>query len=186
MNPGDICDMFWNAEIEKADYKEIQSIQLKRLAGALRAASGTPYYKKSFEENSIDISKITSLGHLKDLPFTSKQDLRLSYPDGMVALPREELVRLHASSGTTGKPTVIFYSKNDIDEWAHQVARGMVATGTTKKDVFQNMMGYGLFTGGLGLHYGAEKLGCLVIPSASGNTLRQIQFFQDFNTTVIT
>ena len=177
--------MFWNRELETIGRKGLQEVQLKRLRTALERAAATPFYGKVFAERGVVLSKISTLEHVKDLPFTTKEDLRLSYPDGMLAIPKKDVVRMHASSGTTGKPTVIFYSINDIDEWAHQVARGMVATGTTPDDVFQNMMGYGLFTGGLGLHYGAERLGCMVIPTSSGNSLKQIQFFQDFQTTVI-
>lgn len=177
--------MFWNRELETIGRKGLQEVQLKRLRTALERAASTPFYGKVFAERGVVLSKISTLEHVKDLPFTTKEDLRLSYPDGMLAIPKKDVVRMHASSGTTGKPTVIFYSINDIDEWAHQVARGMVATGTTPDDVFQNMMGYGLFTGGLGLHYGAERLGCMVIPTSSGNSLKQIQFFQDFQTTVI-
>ena len=177
--------MYWDKEIETADRKTIREIQLKKLRKSLELAATTPYYKKIWKEQGVDVSKITSLDHLKDLPFTSKNDLRLSYPDGMVAADKSEIVRMHASSGTTGKATVIFYTAKDISSWADQVARSMMATGTTKNDVFQNMMGYGLFTGGLGLHYGAERLGCLVIPSSSGNSLRQIDLMQDFFTTVI-
>jgi phenylacetate-CoA ligase len=177
--------MFWDEKIETIDRKSLADLQVQRLRQALEKSAATPFYKKIFEENRVVPAKISTLEHLKELPFTVKNDLRLSYPDGMVAVPRREVVRMHASSGTTGKSTVIFYSKKDVDEWASQVARSMVATGTTPEDVFQNMMGYGLFTGGLGLHYGAEKLGCLVIPMSSGNTLKQIQFIQDFSTTVI-
>lgn len=177
--------MYWDKDIETIDRKSLQALQLKKLQGALRRSAETPFYKKVFSENGVNVEKITTLDHLKDIPFTTKNDLRLSYPDGMVTVPRKEIVRMHASSGTTGKSTVIFYTKKDVDEWATQVARGMVATGTTPDDVFQNMMGYGLFTGGLGLHYGAEKLGCMVIPMSTGNTLKQIQFLQDFQTTVI-
>ncbi len=177
--------MFWDEKIETIDKKSLQELQSVRLRAALERSAGTPFYRQVFKDNKIDIPKITTLEHLKDLPFTSKNDLRLSYPDGMVAIPRKDVVRMHASSGTTGKSTVIFYSRKDVEEWACQVARSMVATGATPDDVFQNMMGYGLFTGGLGLHYGAEKLGCLVIPMSSGNTLKQIQFIQDFQTTVI-
>jgi phenylacetate-CoA ligase len=177
--------MYWNREIETADRKTIQSVQLKRLKNALEGAARTPYYGRMFSEKKVDIARVTTLAHLKDLPFTIKNDLRLSYPDGLMAVPKKSVVRMHASSGTTGKSTVIYYTAKDIDEWAHQVARGMVATGTTPDDVFQNMMGYGLFTGGLGLHYGAEKLGCMVIPMSSGNTIKQIQFIQDFGTTVV-
>ncbi|HPB80977.1 MAG TPA: phenylacetate--CoA ligase [Spirochaetota bacterium] len=175
----------WNKDIEAIDRKDLEALQLKRLKRALELASGTSFYGKVFRDNKVDVSKITTLEHLKDLPFTVKNDLRLSYPDGMMAVPKSEVVRMHASSGTTGKSTVIFYSQKDISEWADLVARSMVATGTSKNDIFQNMMGYGLFTGGLGLHYGAERLGCMVIPSSTGNTLRQIQLMEDFFTTVI-
>ena len=177
--------MFWNEEIETLDRKSLEALQLKKLKRSLEAAATTPFYKKVFEDKKVNISKINSIEHVKDLPLTTKNDLRLSYPDGMVTLPRQEIVRMHASSGTTGKSTVIFYSMKDVDDWADLVARCMVATGTTRVDVFQNMMGYGLFTGGLGLHYGAEKLGCMVIPSSTGNTQKQIQLIQDFNTTVV-
>ncbi|HNW28313.1 MAG TPA: phenylacetate--CoA ligase [Spirochaetota bacterium] len=177
--------MFWNKEVETIDRKALEQLQFKKLSAALRSAATTPFYKKVFKENNISVEKITSLDHLIDLPFTSKADLRLSYPDGMVAVPRSEIIRLHASSGTTGKSTVIFYTAKDIADWADLLARSMMATGTTRDDVFQNMMGYGLFTGGLGLHYGAERLGCMVIPASSGNSLKQIQLMQDFRTTVI-
>ena len=177
--------MFWNEEIETLDRKSLEALQLKKLRKSLEAAATTPFYKKVFDDNRVNISKISSIEHVRDLPLTTKNDLRLSYPDGMVTLPRQEIVRMHASSGTTGKSTVIFYSMKDVDDWADLVARCMVATGTTRDDVFQNMMGYGLFTGGLGLHYGAEKLGCMVIPSSTGNTQKQIQLIQDFNTTVV-
>ena len=177
--------MFWNKEIETIERKELEKLQLEKLKKALELCSGTSLYKKVFSDNKIDISKITSIEHLKDFPFTTKNDLRISYPDGMLAVDRSEVVRLHASSGTTGKSTVIFYTKNDINYWANLAARSMTATGTTRTDVFQNMMSYGLFTGGLGMHYGAETLGCMVIPSSAGNTLKQIQLMQDFSTTVI-
>jgi phenylacetate-CoA ligase len=177
--------MFWNEEIETLDRKSLEALQLKKLKKSLEAAATTPFYMRVFEDKKVNISKINSIEHVKDLPLTTKNDLRLSYPDGMVTIPRQEIIRMHASSGTTGKSTVIFYSRKDVDDWADLVARCMVATGTTRDDVFQNMMGYGLFTGGLGLHYGAEKLGCMVIPSSTGNTQKQIQLIQDFNTTVI-
>jgi phenylacetate-CoA ligase len=177
--------MFWNSEIETMSRKELETFQIKRLKKALEAAASTPFYKKVFADSAVDVSKISTLKHLRDLPLTTKHDLRLSYPDGMVAVPRGDIVRLHASSGTTGKSTVIFYTQNDITAWADLIARSMMATGTTRDDVFQNMMGYGLFTGGLGLHYGAERLGCMVIPASTGNSLKQIQLIQDFNVTVI-
>ncbi len=177
--------MFWDKDIETIDRASLEKLQLDKLQKALAAASRTPFYKKVFDENKVNIEKITTLDHIKELPFTTKQDLRISYPDGMVPVKRSDIVRMHASSGTTGKSTVIFYTQNDLDDWSDMVARCMVATGTTRDDVFQNMMGYGLFTGGLGLHYGAERLGCMVIPASSGNTLKQIQLMQDFETTVI-
>ena len=177
--------MFWNEKIETIDRADLNKLQLEKLKKALEAAASTPFYKKLFHDNGVDVSKVTTLEHLRDLPFTTKHDLRLSYPDGMVAVPRTDIVRLHASSGTTGKSTVIFYTQKDLGDWADLIARSMMATGTTKDDVFQNMMGYGLFTGGLGLHYGAERLGCLVIPSSTGNSLKQMELMKDFFTTVI-
>lgn len=177
--------MYLHEKIETLPRRELEALQLERFNKSLESASRTSYYKKLFTEHKIDISKIKTLEHIKELPFTTKNDLRLSYPDGMVAVPMSDIVRMHASSGTTGKSTVIFHTQNDINNWADQVARAMYSTGARRDDVFQNMMGYGLFTGGLGLHYGAEKLGCLVIPSSTGNSLRQIQLIQDFNTTLI-
>ncbi|HOW82275.1 MAG TPA: phenylacetate--CoA ligase [Spirochaetota bacterium] len=177
--------MFWNEQLETIERKALEKLQLEKLRKALAAAATTPFYKKVFADNGVDVSRITTLDHLRDLPLTTKHDLRLSYPDGMVAVPRTEIVRLHASSGTTGKSTVIFYTAKDLADWADLIARSMMATGTTRNDVFQNMMGYGLFTGGLGLHYGAERLGCLVIPSSTGNSLKQIELMKDFGTTVV-
>jgi len=177
--------MYLHEKIETLPRKELEELQLERFKKAVTAASQTPYYNKLFAENKIDISEIKTLDHIKDLPFTTKNDLRLSYPDGMVAVPKSDLVRIHASSGTTGKSTVIFHTLNDINKWSDQVARAMYSAGARRDDVFQNMMGYGLFTGGLGLHYGAERLGCMVIPSSTGNSLRQIQLMQDFNSTII-
>lgn len=177
--------MFLHEKIETLPRKDLEQLQLERFNRAVKAASQTPYYSKLFAENKIDISKIKTLDHIKDLPFTTKNDLRLSYPDGMVAVPQSDLVRIHASSGTTGKSTVIFHTMNDINNWADQVARAMYSAGARREDIFQNMMGYGLFTGGLGLHYGAERLGCMVIPSSTGNSLRQIQLLQDFKSTII-
>jgi phenylacetate-CoA ligase len=177
--------MYFNKKVETIERKDLEALQLDRLKKALVSASKTPFYNKVMHDNKLDISKFTSIEHLRDFPFTTKHDLRLSYPDGMVALEKRDIVRMHASSGTTGKSTVIFYTQKDIDAWADLIARSMMATGTTGDDVFQNMMGYGLFTGGLGLHYGAERLGCLVIPSSTGNSLKQIELMQDFSTTVI-
>lgn len=180
-----MATQYWHQEMETLDRESLGRLQLERLQQALARAARTPYYHKRFQEEGLDLSSIDTLEKVKDLPFTTKQDLRLSYPDGMVAEPRREIVRLHASSGTTGKSTVIFYTRKDLREWADLIARAMVATGVSADDVFQNMMSYGLFTGGLGLHYGAERLGCLVIPSAAGNSEKQIQLMQDFGSTVV-
>lgn len=177
--------MYWNETIETMGREDLEQVQLDRLKKTLEAADTTRFYHKHFKDAGVDISSINSLEQLRELPFTTKHDLRLSYPDGMMAVERGDIVRLHASSGTTGKPTVIFYTADDIERWADMVARSMMATGTTRDDVFQNMMSYGLFTGGLGLHYGAEKLGSLVIPMATGNSLKQIQMMQDFEATVM-
>lgn len=177
--------MYLNIEIEKISREDLRKVQITRLKKALEAASTTPYYKKIFRENKVDISAIKTVDYIKDLPFTTKHDLRLSYPDGMVAVDKSEIVRMHASSGTTGKSTVIFYTANDLNNWTNQVARALYSTGIRKNDVFQNMMGYGLFTGGLGVHYGAERVGCIVIPTSTGNSLKQIQLMQDFNTSAI-
>ena len=177
--------MYFNSKLETISRNELKTLQMSRLSRALEAASATPYYSKLFRENKVDIASIKTIEQIQDLPFTTKNDLRLSYPDGMVAVDKSEIVRMHASSGTTGKSTVIFYTLNDLNNWTDQVARAVYSTGVTKNDVFQNMMGYGLFTGGLGLHYGAERVGCIVIPTSTGNSLKQIQMMQDFKTTAI-
>lgn len=177
--------MFWDEQIETLERRELEKLQTERLKTMLQWASKTPYYQKVFGDNKIDIAKINSLEALRTLPFTNKNDLRDSYPFGMMAVPLHDVVRMHASSGTTGKSTVIFYTQEDINNWADQIARSLTATGLTKDDVFQNMMGYGLFTGGLGMHLGAERLGCLCIPASTGNTLKQIQFIRDFQTTAV-
>ncbi len=175
----------WNRELETLDRSSLEKLQMKKLEKTLESALRTRYYSRVFSDHGIDVARFRSIKDIAALPFTAKDDLRLSYPDGMCAVPRAEVVRMHASSGTTGKSTVIFYTMKDINDWAELVARCMFASGATREDVFQNMMGYGLFTGGLGLHYGAERLGCMVIPSAAGNTLRQIQLMKDFGTTII-
>lgn len=177
--------MYWNKELETISRIDLEKLQLERLKAAVEAALQTSYYSKVFEQHGISVDSIQTLDDLEKIPFTTKDDLRRSYPDGMVAVPKDDIVRLHASSGTTGKSTVIFYTQEDIDSWADIVARGMYSAGVKCCDVFQNMMGYGLFTGGLGLHYGAEKIGCLVIPSATGNSRKQIELMEDFNSTVI-
>ena len=139
-----------------------------------------PFFKSLSVKSLID-----TLEELEELPFTTKADLRNNFPDGMLAVPYSEIVRLHSSSGTTGRATVVYHTRNDIHNWTELVARSMYMTGVRKDDVFQNMMGYGLFTGGLGLHYGSERLGALTIPASSGNSKRQIWLMKEFKTTVI-
>jgi len=148
-------EKFWDREIETIPGKELKELQLKRLNKSLARAKKSNFYKNRIPE------KLNSLKELKDLPFTTKKALRDSFPFGMVSAHKEKLIRLHSSSGTTGRATVIYHTRNDIDNWTELVARSMYMTGVRKGDVFQNMMGYGLFTGGLGLHYGSERLGAL-------------------------
>ena len=177
--------MYFNEEIETIKRSDLKGLQNKKLVKTLEAASKTSFYSSVIKENNINISEIDTIDKMNKFPFTTKIDLRTSYPHGMVAVDKSDIVRMHASSGTTGKPTVIFYTQKDINDWADLIARCMMATGATRDDVFQNMMGYGLFTGGLGLHYGAERLGCMVIPSSSGNSLKQLQLMRDFDTGII-
>lgn len=172
--------------IEIASRDEINALQLKRLKWSLaHAYDNVPFYKKKFDETGVHPHDCQSLEDLEKFPFTTKQDLRNNYPFGMFAVPREQVSRIHASSGTTGKPSVVGYTKKDIDNWATVVARSMRASGTRAGDIVHVAYGYGLFTGGLGAHYGAEKLGCTVIPVSGGMTARQITLIQDFKPTTI-
>jgi phenylacetate-CoA ligase len=172
-------ERYWNREIETIDRESLGKIQLERLNRTLERAVNSPYYKGRIPDHVKDIAS------LQNFPFTTKSDLRSSFPAGMLAVPLDEIVRVHSSSGTTGRATVVYHTKGDIDNWTETVARSMYMTGVRKNDVFQNMMGYGLFTGGLGFHYGAEKLGALTIPASSGNSRRQIRLMKDFHSTVI-
>ncbi len=164
---------------------EIAQLQIGRLRRSLAQAAQSPFYARRFAEAGFDPDSVHSLDDVRRIPFTTKQDLRDSYPDGMLALPHSEMVRMHASSGTTGTPTVIYHTQKDLDWWASLMARCMYMVGLRRTDVFQNMSGYGLFTGGLGIHYGAEKLGCLTIPAGAGNSHRQIKLLTDFKVTGI-
>ncbi len=176
--------MFWDRESETLARPNLEQLQLKRLQETVqRVAEFSPFYQKRLAEAGVKPSQIKSLADVQRLPFTTAADLRSVYPDGMLAMPRDESVRLHTSSGTTGKPKAIFFSRNDVNTAAEQIARSLVSTGITKADVFQNMMSYGLFTGGLVMHYGAEKVGCLVIPSGPGTSERQLMLMQDFKAT---
>ncbi|WPX07658.1 phenylacetate--CoA ligase family protein [Anaerocellum danielii] len=177
---------YWDEHIECMDRSTLQEIQLKRLVETVkRVYTSVPYYRKKMQELCIIPEDIKTLDDLKKLPFTTKQDLRDNYPYGLFAVPLSEIVRIHASSGTTGKPTVVGYTKHDIGVWSEVMARTLVAAGADKHSFVQIAYGYGLFTGGLGVHYGAERIGASVIPISSGNTRRQIQLMVDFGTTVL-
>jgi phenylacetate-CoA ligase len=172
--------------IEKASKDELQALQLKRLRSTLHHAySNSAVYRKKFDQAGVHPDDCKSLADLARFPFTTKADLRDNYPFGMFAVPREKVVRIHASSGTTGKPTVVGYTQNDIDTWSQMVARSIRAAGAKPGDIVHVSYGYGLFTGGLGAHYGAEKLGLTVIPFGGGQTERQVQLIQDFKPDII-
>jgi phenylacetate-CoA ligase len=172
--------------IELASRDEIAALQLERLRWSLgHAYANSPFYRRRFAEAGVHPDDLKSLADLAKFPFTVKQDLRTTYPFGMFAVPRERIVRIHASSGTTGKPTVVGYTRNDIDTWADLVARSIRASGGRPGDIVHIAYGYGLFTGGLGAHYGAERLGCTVVPVSGGMTERQVMLIQDFKPRVI-
>jgi phenylacetate-CoA ligase len=172
--------------IETASRDELQALQLQRLKATLQHAyERVPHYKRAFDERGVHPGDLQSLADLAKFPFTDKQTLRANYPFGMFAVPREQVVRVHASSGTTGKPTVVGYTQRDIDTWAGLVARSIRASGGRPGDIVQVAYGYGLFTGGLGAHYGAEKLGCTVIPMSGGQTEKQVQLICDFKPRII-
>jgi phenylacetate-CoA ligase len=178
--------MYWEPERECMDRDELRQLQLEQLQATLsRVYMNVPFYRKKFDELSIDPDEFRSLADIRKLPFTTKNDLRDNYPYGLFAVPLREVVRIHASSGTTGMSTVVGYTKNDIKTWSNLVARVLTAGGVTKDDVVQIAFGYSLFTGGFGLHYGAERIGASVIPISSGNTARQIKIMQDFKTTAL-
>ncbi|HQJ08502.1 MAG TPA: phenylacetate--CoA ligase [Deltaproteobacteria bacterium] len=178
--------MIYNEEFETLPREAIEALQLKRLQQVVsRVYHTVGFYRKAFDSAGVTPDDVQSLDDLKKLPFTVKQDLRDNYPFGLFSVPMSNIVRLHASSGTTGKPTVVGYTKRDIDTWATLMARSFAAAGLTKNDVIHNSYGYGLFTGGLGAHYGAEKLGASVIPMSGGSTKKQILLLQDFGPTAI-
>lgn len=176
---------YWDRKSETIGREELAALQLQRLKDSVARALNSEYYGKVWGEQNLGPDSIRSLDDLRRFPFTAKEDLRRAYPRALLAADRGEVVRMHASSGTTGQSTVIYHTVGDLDRWTDMVARGLVMSGATRKDVFQNMMSYGLFTGGLGLHYGAERVGMMVIPMGGGNTQRQIQFLRDFGTTYI-
>lgn len=172
--------------IEHASRDELLALQLERMKWTLRHAyDNVPHYRKSFDQAGVHPDDLRTLSDISRFPFTTKQDLRENYPFGMFAVPREKVVRIHASSGTTGKPTVVGYTARDIDVWADLVARSIWAAGGRPGDIVHVAYGYGLFTGGLGAHYGAEKLGCSVVPMSGGQTEKQVQLIRDFQPRII-
>jgi len=173
--------MFWQKDIELMDREEIRNVQLDFINKEIKIAKKSEFYKNKLS----NIDKISSLDDVKKLPFTTKDDLRNSFPYGFLATDLKNVIRLHSSSGTTGNPTVVFHTAFDISNWANLSARCMYTAGARNNDIFQNTMGYGLFTGGIGFHYGAEKLGMLTIPVGPGNSKRQVWFMQNFKTSVI-
>ena len=178
--------MIWNDKYECMDREELEKVQLERLQQTVeRVYNAVPYYRKLMEEKGVEPGDIKTLKDLRLLPFIAKQDLRENYPFGLFTVPMSEVVRIHSSSGTTGKPTVVGYTRKDIDSWAELLARTLTCANTSKEDVVQVAYGYGLFTGGLGVHYGAERIGASVIPISGGNTQRQVMLMQDFGTTVL-
>ncbi len=178
--------MIFDVANETMPREELEALQLRRLQSLVqRVYANVPFYKKAFDNIGVKPGDIQKLSDVKYLPFTEKQDMRNHYPYGLFAVPKDNIVRIHASSGTTGKSTVVGYTKRDIDTWGQLMARSLMATGATPKDVIHNAYGYGLFTGGLGAHYGGEALGCTVVPISGGSTKRQVILLRDFGATVI-
>jgi phenylacetate-CoA ligase len=177
--------MYWEKDIELISPADLAALQLTRLRATLEQALAAPFYQRRLGGLGLGPGSIKSLDDLRRLPFTSKEDLRAGFPYGFLAVHKDEVVRLHASSGTTGTPTAVYHTQRDLDTWSNLVARCLYMAGVRRSDVFQNLTGYGLFTGGLGLHYGAERLGCMVIPSGAGNSRRQVTLMRQFGTTVL-
>jgi phenylacetate-CoA ligase len=185
MNKQGLRSYVWD-EVESLARPDMEKLQVERLrAGIDRVSRTVPFYKKKLSEAKVTANSIHSLEDLDRLPFTTKADLRDNYPFGLVAVPMKKVIRLHASSGTTGKPTVVAYTRNDVALWSNLMGRTYAAAGVTEDDVIHNAYGYGLFTGGLGFHYGAERLGAAVIPISGGNTNRQLMLMRDFGSTVL-
>ncbi|HEY9173764.1 MAG TPA: phenylacetate--CoA ligase [Verrucomicrobiae bacterium] len=178
--------MFWDQQTETLDRDALERLQLQRLRDTVRrVAARVPFYQQKLAASGVRPEDIRSLADLRRLPFTTSADLRANYPTGLLAVSYDETLRLHTSSGTTGKPKALFFSRQDVNNAAELCARSFVATGVTRSDVFQNMMTYGMFTGALVTHYGAEKIGCLVIPAGPGNSERQVMLMRDFGSTLI-
>ncbi len=177
--------MFWEKEIETMSRENLRKLQTERLNQSLERALRAPYYAGLLQKDPSFKGRVGDVSELAEFPFTVKQDLRDHFPDGFLTLPKKEIIRLHSSSGTTGNPTVIYHNRHDIGSWANLVARSLYCAGARDTDVFQNIVGYGLFTGGLGFQYGIERLGALSIPAGAGNSLRQIKLMRDYGTTAI-
>lgn len=178
--------MFWHEDIETMDRADIERLQLKKLKNLVDYCyNRVPFYKKRLDEVGITADKITALSDIQHIPYTTKDDIRDTYPFGLFAVDKKEIVRLHASSGTTGNPTVVGYTKNDLKMWTDCVSRLVVAAGATSDDIVQIAFGYGMFTGALGLHYGLENIGATVVPTSTGNTEKQLKFMKDFGTTAL-
>lgn len=178
--------MYWNAFFECMQREDIRKVQTERLINTVnRCYHNVPYYRAKMQEVGLEPGDIKSVDDLHKLPFTTKQDLRDTYPFGLFAVPQSEVVRLHASSGTTGKPTVVGYTRQDISTWSELMARALTSAGAEKHTVIQNAYGYGLFTGALGVHYGAERIGATVVPISGGNSKRQVMLMEDFGTTLL-
>ncbi len=178
--------MYWEALNECMPQDEREQLQLERLQATLfRVYMNVPFYRKTFDALGTDPDAFRSLDDVRRLPFTTKDDLRASYPYGMFAVPLREVVRIQASSGTTGAPTVVGYTRNDLKHWSNLVARTLTAGGVTQNDIVQIAFDYGLFTGAFGFHYGAERIGASVIPISSGNTKRQLKIMRDFRTSAL-
>ncbi|MBL8397621.1 MAG: phenylacetate--CoA ligase [Candidatus Accumulibacter sp.] len=177
--------MYWEREIETLPRPKLEALQLARLQQTIRLASRSTYYGTLYRRLNLTADSVTALTDIDKLPFTTKQDLRDSFPYGMLSIGKSEVIRLHSSSGTTGNPTAVFHNQHDIESWANLMARSLYSVGVRSSDVFQNICGYGLFTGGLGFQYGAERLGCLTIPAGAGNSQRQIKLIRDYGTNVV-
>jgi len=177
--------MYWDKDIEIMDRERLEALQLERFRKTVKKAQKSAYYDRIFKVIGLGADLVKSLDDIRNIPFTTKDDLRDHWPYGFIAVPKDDLIRMHVSSGTTGRAIVVFHTAADVQAWTDVLARCVYMAGMRKTDVFQNMMTYGLFTGGLGFHYAAEKVGALVIPAGAGNSKRQIQLMRDFGTTAI-
>ena len=177
--------MFWNKKMETLKGKDLKELQLKRLRWTVKQTQNIPFYKKMFHDTGLSVDDIKTLDDIRKIPFTNKSDLRCGYPFGFLAVSMNQVNRIHTTSGTTGKPTVVAYTKNDLEAWSELLARNFTMVGLNAGDIFQNAVNYAFFTGGLGIHMGAEKIGAAVIPSGTGNTKRQIEMIQDFGVTAL-